>query len=169
LDLDDPDDLKKAIAQCPYGLVGDRLWVRETVGLIESQDTPIGWECVGMIPVSKIKPESDRFCSFDLVYRATSNYEKSPGERWTPAIHMPRWASRITLEITGIWVERLQDISINDCISEGITDSSKLRFFRGSGIEKQEYCLLWDKLNSDRGYSWESNPWVWVIVFKRIP
>jgi hypothetical protein len=77
---------------------------------------------------------------------------------------MPRWASRITLEITGVRVERVQEISLDDCYAEGIllTDEkrlSRLRFY---------YAKLWDSINAKRGFGWDKNPWVWVLEFKRI-
>jgi hypothetical protein len=78
-----------------------------------------------------------------------------PGHSWRSPIHMPRWASRITLKITDIRPECLPDIAHEDAIAEG-----------SSGID--EYRELWDSLNSKRGYGWEANPWVWVIEFERV-
>jgi len=77
---------------------------------------------------------------------------------------MPRWASRITLEITGIRVERLQEITEEDAIAEGIIETSHA-LPGGKLTAYGEYMLLWDALNAKRGYPWESNPWVWVIEF----
>ncbi|MBA7687968.1 hypothetical protein ES703_96442 [subsurface metagenome] len=86
--------------------------------------------------------------------------------RWKPSIHMPRWASRILLEITDIRVERLQEITGKDCILEGIP-YSYLDFPAGED-EIQSFAQLWDSLNAKRGYGWETNLWVWVISFKRL-
>lgn len=144
--------LKEKWVDCPYGQPGDRLWVRETF-------CDLG---AGTIPGR-------------ILYRASFNdldlemfHQSGHGSPiWHPSIFMPRWASRITLEIVNVRVERVQDISIADCVAEGIKDSNDLKYLAGSGIEKTEYCLLWDKING-KTYPWQSNPWVWVIEFKRI-
>lgn len=130
----DPD----AVAACPYGQSGDRLWVRET------------W---AMHP--DFRPESRR-----CVYRADpgSQYDVS---RWTPAIHMFRWASRITLEITGVRVERLLDISDEDSLAEGIYPTATGLY---PGAATAEYKKLWESINGPG--SWAANLWVWVIEFK---
>jgi hypothetical protein len=129
--------------QCPYGRPGDRLWVRESFYVqpdIYRPDKPS--------PIH-YKADEDTGCLEDYVFK--------------PSIFMPRWASRITLEITRIRAERVQDISEEDCIAEGIKDS-------GLGVVDLllSYAVLWDSINAKRGYSWESNPWVWVIEFKRL-
>ncbi|HFF8969403.1 hypothetical protein [Serratia marcescens] len=114
---------------CPFGEVGDRLWVRETFG----------------------------DCGNRLVYRAdTEDGAASQVKRWVPSIHMPRWASRITLEITGVRVERLQDISEADAIAEGGTKHFNIDWFGP----------LWASIYGVD--SWNSNPWVWVIEFRRV-
>lgn len=129
---------------CPFGDVGDRIWVRET------------WaEAGASAPDLKL-------------YRANypahvpTHYENVPpveDVRWTPSIHMPRWASRILLEITDVRVEQLNDISEEDARSEGISGSS-------ARDVKEAYAALWRSIyGSD---SWRANPWVWVIEFKRI-
>lgn len=138
---------------CPLGTVGDRLWVRET------------W-CN--------YPMAGNDGAAGLCYRATNN--SVPQGYWKPSIHMPRWASRITLEITGVRVERLQDISPDDAIAEGCMPSL------GSGLGTPEnfreaarlvggpyprgiFAMLW---NQEYAESWAANPWVWVVDFKRI-
>lgn len=91
-----------------------------------------------------------------------------PGEsplRWRPSIHMPRWASRILLEIVDIRMERLQDISPDDCIAEGSWPIEKREFGRGHEAVSA-YRELWDRINGPE--SWGQNPWVWVIEFKPI-
>ncbi|MDR0175409.1 hypothetical protein [Enterobacter sichuanensis] len=132
-----PEDVPELIRECcPYGVPGDRIWVRETFCSVPDHEEPAG-------------------CSA-LLYAADGN---GPYGKWTPSIHMPRWASRILLEITDVRVERLNDISEEDARSEGISGSSARDI-------KEAYAALWRSIyGSD---SWQANPWVWVIVFKRI-
>lgn len=91
---------------------------------------------------------------------------------WRPSIHMPRWASRITLEITGVWVERLQDISEAHAEAEGCSpswlDADDNETVRANLMPtyRQGFARLWHEIN-DAG-SWDANPWVWVIEFKRV-
>lgn len=134
--------------RCPYGAPGDRLWVRETF----ARDVP--------------------GCEGGISYRADHNDPRGDGPanpmRWTPAIYMPRALSRIDLEITAVRVERLQDISEKDVIAEGvgcarIQDGGKT----GQGPLIDGFANLWDTINGERA-SWESNPWVWVVGFKRV-
>ena len=156
---------KKWKLKCPYGQAGDRLWVRETwatsVGVDDQKpsvlDTPgkgYGW------PVW--------FASDGSVWWRGAK-AGGPGfvdrGRWRPSIHMPRWASRITLEVTGVRVERLQDISEEDCIAEGVTLRGTSRY---EGQSRDAYADLWDSLNTKRGFGWDTNPWVWAIEFKRV-
>jgi len=136
--------------QCPFGEVGDRIWVRETFG----------------------------DCGVRLVYRADNDDgAKCKVERWTPSIHMPRWASRILLEITNVRVERLNSISEEDCWAEGIeavdglfenTEIIDMARKIGCCVEdsKPMFALLWQSIYG--ADSWQANPWVWVIEFKRI-
>ena len=107
-----------------------------------------------------------------LRYRADGEYQNERGTwRWRPSIHMPRWASRITLEITDVRVERLQDISEADAVAEGckpirpelVLDGLIVRLGR-SAVE--EFRLVWEQIHG--GGSWEKNPFVWVVTFRRI-
>ena len=138
---------ESSIFNCPFGAVGDRIWVRET------------WAEAGAgAPDLKL-------------YRANypehvpTNYENVPPAdeiRWTPSIHMPRWASRLTLEITGVRVERLNDISECDAKSEGAPTECCVigdKHFLG-------FRSLWKSIYGEE--SWKANPWVWVIEFKRV-
>ncbi|WP_250451153.1 hypothetical protein [Caballeronia sp. ATUFL_M2_KS44] len=107
-------------------------------------------------------------------YQATHAKDSEP---WRPSIHMPRWASRVTLEVTGVRVERLQDISPEDCIAEGI-EFSRASFmphgFRLYGEPGNTFCTdpiasyrsLCESINGDG--AWDSNAWVWVVEFKVI-
>ncbi|MCA7012502.1 hypothetical protein LF934_07560 [Dickeya dadantii] len=127
---------------CPHGGVGDRLWVRETFASGLCTETT-------------------------LAYRAThkpEDLEEGWGEaiKWTPSIHMPRWASRITLEITGVRVERLNDISDVDAMAEGCSTSC----MRSGDSLSDVYARLWSSIYG--ADNWQANPWVWVIEFRRV-
>lgn len=130
---------------CPLGKVGDRLWVRETFK-------------TGVCTESTI------------AYKAThrpSDLEEGWYEeiKWTPSIHMPRWASRITLEITDVRVERLKDAGDTEFKAEGYPLKREL-----TGGSMDPFCWfrnLWDSV-SPTNFKYEDNPWVWVIEFKRI-
>ncbi|MBK4771007.1 MAG: morphogenetic protein [Pantoea sp. Morm] len=127
---------------CPFGAVGDRLWVRETFATGLCTATTIAY-------CATHKPE-------DL---DEGWYERI---KWTPSIHMPRWASRITLEITGVRVERLNDISEDDAKAEGAPTECCVigdKHFLG-------FRSLWRSIYG--ADSWQANPWVWVIEFKRV-
>lgn len=126
---------------CPYGKPGDRLWVREAWAAPHAHDH--------LVP--RWIPRDAR-----IHYAAT---EDRGGLIWRSPIFMPRWASRITLEITGIRVERLQDISAVDCWAEGIGHSPDVD-------PRHEYTELWESLNG--AGSWAANPWVWALAFRRV-
>ena len=103
------------------------------------------------------------FCA----YRATDTLDAidQDGKElgWRPSIHMPRWASRILLEVTDVRVERLQDISEADAVAEGVRNSLHLP---GGRFAKENFEHLWWTINGDG--SWDANPWVWVVEFKRV-
>ena len=144
---------------CPYGVPGDRLWVRET------------WQFDNAEYVALHKREpwhgGPSREAAEVHYRAT---ERHPDifPKWTPSIFMPMWASRLTLEITNVRVERVQDISEDDAKAEGVTlIQGNPR--RHDGLDfSSEYASLWDSLNAKRGYGWKVNPWVWVVSFRRL-
>lgn len=131
-----------ARVRCPYGSPDDRLWVREGHALDGSQ----------------------------VFYRAGHAEAKSSGPRvdvrWRPSIFMPRWASRITLEITGVRVERLQGISEADAMAEGCPLINPDPFIPGHGGSSATdwYSQLWEDING--AGSWDANPWVWVVEFR---
>jgi hypothetical protein len=141
------------IDTCPYGKIGSHLWVRETW---RPDNTFAG----GGIPRLGIK--------FGHGYEWKALNPNQTG-KWKPSIFMPREASRITLEITNIRVERLQEITPEDAVAEGAEymPPADLRKERLS-VSQIIFAGLWDKLNAKRVYSWDSNPWVWCISFKRI-
>ncbi len=154
---------------CPYGQPGDRLWVRETFqGPLWEEGT---WD-------AGTDYHSPAFCE----YRADGgpmpeyvDFGDKLRQGWKPSIHMPRWASRILLEVTDVRVERLQSISEADAIAEGI-DGTACAAAVGTAPSRQTllpvavhgYAHLWGSLNADRGYGWDTNPWVWVVSFKRV-
>ena len=136
---------------CPYGRPGDRLWVRETVADVGAR----------------------------LTYRADiGDGAHCMVKRWTPSIHMPRWASRILLEIVSIHVERLQDISEPDCLAEGVRaiqheGDGTYYHYEHTHADPGNWCdvdtayqHLWENINGVG--SWDANPWVWVVEFKRV-
>ncbi len=138
--------------RCPYGTVGTKLWVRETF-------------CDDWKDARGVQYRADGGLDGDMM---------DAGCRWRPAIHMPRWASRITLEVTGVRVERLQDISIEDCKAEGAwTDESIVekceKYFGVDAFSvnpRLAYRMLWESING--AGSWDANPFVWVVEFRRI-
>lgn len=148
---------KTGRVRCPYGKAGDQLWVRESFCRIDGQTRP--W--------------------IETDYRATYKHGDRLGDtlgikkRWTPSIHMPRHASRITLQIVSVRVERLQDISEVDAISEGIekTLSGFWSLYGQASVDgtyspRASYRALWESINGHG--SWDANPWVWVVEFKRV-
>ena len=178
--LDERHDHGLVSMPCPFGRVGDRLWVRETFAPSTSADTG----------------------KAHAVY-AASGHGLLPGQRWWPSIHMPRWASRITLEVTCVRVERLNAISEEDAVAEGVEvhmmpeewRAVRQQYGRNEAITFDRepsadliaalrlrdvthvparpirsavsgFSSLWESING--AGSWESNPWVWAITFKRV-
>jgi hypothetical protein len=153
----DGDDTDSEL-RCPYGVPGDRLWVRETWGP----------------------------CAGGVVFRADGGTACPDGGKWKPSIFMPRWASRITLEVVSVRVERLQDISEKDAKAEGLKGLTKDGQLVKYGIPDRDglpgtddvgwpwsewnadpraaYRTLWESINGDG--SWDANPWVWVVGFR---
>jgi hypothetical protein len=156
---------------CTYGQPGDRLWVRETCRAEELPDGLDGVRYLADDGFVSIHPNEDGINRW-LEMR---DYGKRPSPvarvKAVPAIHMPRWASRITLEITGVLVERLQDISCHDALAEGIP-RTRDGFGMPDGSHfhcndpRQSYFSLWEAINGPG--SVEANPWVWVVEFQRV-
>lgn len=141
--------------RCPFGAPGDRLWVRE------SWRAPAS--CDHIPPRSIADSEARRFVADECVGPDAGFGKKRP------SMFMPRWASRITLEVTGVRVERLHDISEGDAVAEGsvtvcMTPTGE---DNGSAIWGPDgYCALWESINGPG--SWDANPWLWAITFKRL-
>lgn len=153
-----PIDVMTGKITCPHGQVCDRLWIRET------------WREAGsLMTADNSIPESG---TTDAVVYAADGQFDGP---WRPSIFMPRWASRLTLEIVNVRVERLQEITEEDAKAEGITVQTG-HLWRPLGSKepmrkythRQAFGALWNSINAKRGYGWSINPWVWVIEFKRV-
>jgi hypothetical protein len=147
------------VMRSPYGQPGDRVWVRET------------WAQVGSVDPGYLTYRATYPKCLPMHMQNVPADIKDAGYKWTPSIHMPRWASRIDLEITGVRVERLQDISEADAIAEGAPPSHRSidrisREFGYKDFPRSWYAQLWDQINGPG--SWDSNPWVWVIEIKQI-
>lgn len=171
--------------KCPYGVPGDRLWVREN-----------GWEPIPSL--QDIRDGADTWPAYAYDASMTkAEMEQAKEWKWKrrPSIHMPRWASRITLEITGIKVERVKDISEADARAEGVEPNCPDRatdltcpskpcescdcrneyrhYLRGDEdfpafSARESFESLWDSINAARGFGWKVNPWVWVVQFRRV-
>ena len=136
---------------CPYGYPGDRIWVRETHA--PQPDCWGAWDNWMLLDKKGPKP---------IIHYAADGGDPWI-DRWRPSIHMPRWASRITLEVTGVRIERLNDISEEDANAEGVQHSLHLQ---GGRYASENYAHLWWQINGDG--AWELNPWVWVVEFRRV-
>lgn len=130
--------------RCPYGQTGDRLWVRETFAVYGNEK------------MAAIHYRADR-----------PHHVGQKGMGYKPSFHMPRWASRILLEITAVRVERLQDISQEQAMAEGVLSCESALDPDGNGYSPYElFSALWVSINGHD--SWHANPWVWVVEFKRV-
>jgi len=141
------------VLACPYGQPGDRLWVRET-WCHAWDDERDQWS----------DPERYHYRADGIEVVHVDDGERSP---WCPSIHMPRRACRLLLEITDVRVERLQAISEADAIAEGLTQTKAGGWLPGP-CDHPEWAFhqLWNQVYGES--SWDSNPWVWAITFKRI-
>lgn len=179
--------------RCPFGQPGDRLIVRETWRYLDWTEDGLPW-------VEYQADGATRLCERGICEEwslklmdiwadlsASQNVEldgRAADRRWRPSIHMPRWASRLTLEITGVRVERVQDITEEGAYREGISREWGDRPIKGREMELlqsdvpidlcggvmspvEAFEALWFRINGPG--SWDANPWVWVVEFKRIP
>ena len=158
--MDEYGDYHPMLEKCPYGQVGDRLWVRETwdfrpMGgvLAKNRIALVGYKTDGAVKPVDVPKDCNPKCH----------------KRWRSPIHMFRWASRITLEITAIRVERVQDITVAEIIKEGLHFDLPHAKKKDLGwYYHRPWKELWDSINKKRGYGWEVNPWCWCVSFKRI-
>lgn len=156
---------------CPYGQVGDRLWVRETWAPLGDVLTEVmGRSRLYRADADLVKDDSGErtgwWCGDMFLEGAARPW------RWRPSIHMPRWASRLSLVITDIRAERLQDISEEGAKAEGCEPDRGSIVDWGHGesmpVYRAGFARLWDGLNGSRpGCSWDANPWVWCVSFER--
>jgi len=144
-------EMSSLLKCCPYGQLGDQLWVKET-HWVDDEDGSVLYAA---------NPDDWNFVEQNKHETGSSRYN------WKPSIFMPRKHSRITLEITGVRVERLQDISETDARAEGYP---AVNFNPARNQEHDQarywYRLLWEQINGPG--SWEANPWVWAIEFGRV-
>ena len=181
-------DPTKGNPECPYGRPGDRLWVRETWGVIshdfDQHGNAIDWEPDRPATAIREMRFGRGYYSGHVVYAADGPCEWAgdedgggdPRSAWKPSIHMPRAACRILLEITAVRVERLQTISDEQAMAEGVrlyADHAALGdWYHVDGKDtysadpRKSFELLWSSING--ADSWNSNPWVWVVEFKQV-
>lgn len=160
------------LSRCPLGQPGSRLWVREAwiPGYYRDPDGE-GGPVVSIIYAADNGDAMVKAPSYELAEDWSYSYSEDgdpPPARRSP-VSMPRWASRLTMEITDVRVQRLQDISEEDCWSEGIEEvryaGDEHGNLRGSVLE--DYRHLWDSI-AKPGAKWDDDPWVWAISFKRV-
>lgn len=156
-------DCYDAIALCPYGVPGQRLWVRET------------WQCF-FAGTDIVQSPTPRPSIGSLGYAATDaeRVGEAPGRTpwpgpWRPSIFMPRWASRLTLDVTEVRVQRLQEITEEDARAEGVEGYQPADgdggATEGPAWNRIQFSHLWDAINGKRA-PWTSNPWVWCVSFR---
>ena len=142
------------VLPCPYGKVGDLLWVRETWRIYLRKNKPfIQYRADGQ----ELAISHDRYDHLQFNKRRIT---------WRPSIFMPRWASRLTLRVADVRVERIQDITEQDAMAEGISPRDVAA--RGHVGPLPLFKHLWDTINAKRGYSWQSDPWVWAVKFELV-
>lgn len=145
---DEHFDQEGHLAKCPYGTPGDLLYVRET------------WQ-PSIIHNGVIT---------HVEFYENSTNEQQKLNKWRPSIHMPKKFARIWLRVVDVRVERVQDISYEDCIAE--TGAPSTYDLGGPEPYKRNmvgvFSFLWDSINAKRGYGWDANPWVWVVEFERV-
>ena len=142
---------------CPYGAPGDTLWVRETWRVHKSY---------GVLNAARVYGAMGGDVAYCVDYLATPRNEDFWG-RGRPSIHMPRWASRLTLEVKSVRVERLQDVSHQDCVAEGCAGGhGSIPGYPYSATPREHFHHIWNHING--AGAWDDNPWVWALSFGRM-
>jgi hypothetical protein len=135
---------------------GDRLWVREAHALLPRTAYRAS---IGTGTIDQREHPTDGYTA--ALFR--EGFDRSGSQRWRPSIHMPRWASRLTLTVTDVRVQRVQEITLGDICAEGLARS----IYDFTPVQRglDAFAELWDSLNAARGYSWDANPWVAAYTF----
>jgi hypothetical protein len=149
-----PDDPCPIEVKCPYGVAGDKLWVREM------------WRTIGEVPTSECSGPRD------ILFAASASETQLAIHKWRPSIHLPRWASRIDLQVRSVRVERLRDITEKEAKSEGVAPWKEKTYpvFAADNTPAADspyragFAWSWDEINHDR-MCWRVNPWVFVVQF----
>jgi hypothetical protein len=175
-------EVRDMSALSPYGRAGDRLWVKETHQYADWSEDGMPWiryaadyaerfHDSGSIPEAWGEKLTDIWEGLSAAENVAID-GKARDRAWRPSIHMPRWASRITLQITSVRVERLETISHRDALAEGVRVWERWEAERAGSIEvnshdpRDAYAELWESINGR--YSWPKNPWVWVVEFTQV-
>ncbi|AOP93606.1 hypothetical protein RJO02_004337 [Enterobacter hormaechei] len=167
-----PEDVPELIRECcTYGVPGDRIWVRETF-----QGPLFDFEQMEAYQEDSSKFKKPEFCVYKADGKPAPEFFDADDNLhcgWRPSIHMPRWASRITLEITGVRVEQLKSISEEEARSEGVARLREgfWKHYQPGWTQHQlsargSFATLWDSIYGSG--EWDRNPWVWVVEFNRI-
>lgn len=146
--------MPQLLGWCPYGRVGDRIWVRETWARSRNNWLYRADELDGYNP-------SECVVEWD--------WDSACVDKWRPSIHMPRRAARLFLEVTGVRVERVQDITEEDARDEGVELCHVFQMAKSGhplAPHKTAFAWLWNEINGRD--SWQANPWVWVVEFNRV-
>jgi hypothetical protein len=150
---------------CRYGVEGDRLWVKETYGIGGARliDPCVNYRADGS-QKPLLRGHGYSYLAGSPHVATDSELLKVP-DGWRPSIFMYRWASRIDLEITGLRVQRLHDITEEDAKAEGVEPAEK---YGTLGPYVTSFARLWNDLNSERGFGWGTNSWVWNPIFRMV-
>jgi hypothetical protein len=150
--------------RCPFGVPGNTLWVRETWRTLERVSDNVDGVLFAaddaFVPIANTEGASEQW--------AAARDNGKHGDHWRRSIHMPRWASRISLDVLSIRVERLQNISLDDVFAELGETKHEAAWRHSESCEPFDaFRELWGAINGQRA-SWKSNPWVWVVGFRRV-
>ena len=155
------EEPERWLRYCPYGQPSDHLWVREAHAIV-----PATAYRASEGVVQTVNPHDTYYAA---IYR--QGFDRANGcFGWRPSIHMPRWASRISLRVVEVRVQRLQEISEEDALAEGLPEApANLDPLQGIPwlSARERFQGLWDDINAKPDRTWEDNPWVWIVGFER--